>query len=105
MFRLLKRLFLLVGLAAVLFYGTHAYAAWRVRSALLDAGVSDRVAACMGKRMVKRLSFVQLMKLQALEGEKPTLGAWVRAVKKVDDSEVILVTTTSAALCKVGLAR
>lgn len=105
MVRLLKRLLLLVGLAVALFYGSHAYAAWRLHSALLDAGMSNRVATCMTKRMVKRLSLVQLMKLQALEGDKPTLGAWIRAVRKVDDSEVILVTTSSAALCKLGIAR
>ena len=105
MLRLLKRLLLLIGLAVVLFYGSHAYAAWRVRSALLDAGMSSRVATCMTKRMVKRLTLVQLMKLQALEGDKPTIGAWIRAVRKVGDSEVILVTTSSAALCKLGIAR
>lgn len=102
--RILKRFLLLVGLVVVLVVGAHFYAAWRLHSALIENGMSNRVATCMTKRMMKRLNLIQIVKLQKLEGEKPTLGAWVRAVKSVDDSEVILVTTSSAALCKTGLA-
>ncbi|WP_395333634.1 hypothetical protein WBP06_08125 [Novosphingobium sp. BL-8H] len=102
--RILKRILLLVGLVVVLVVGAHFYAAWRLHSALVENGMSNRVATCMTKRMMKRLSLIQIVKLQKLEGEKPTLGAWIRAVKSVDDREVILVTTTSAALCKTGLA-
>ncbi|TCM21889.1 hypothetical protein EDF56_101565 [Novosphingobium sp. PhB165] len=104
MTRFLKRILLLVGLAAVLFVGAHFYAGWRLHAALVANGMSDRVASCMTKRMMKRLTLFQLVKLQKLEGDKPTLGAWIHAVKGVDDSKVILVTTTSAALCKSGLA-
>lgn len=105
MLRTIKRILLLVALAVVLALGIHLYASWRVRTALVGAGLSDRVATCMSKRLVKRLSLLQLMKLRNLEGDKKTLGAWVRAVKAVNDSEVVLVTTSSAALCKTGLAR
>ncbi|WP_395394643.1 hypothetical protein WBP07_05085 [Novosphingobium sp. BL-8A] len=102
--RILKRILLLVGLVVVLVVGAHFYAAWRLHSALVENGMSNRVATCMTKRMMKRLNLIQIVKLQKLEGEKPTLGAWIHAVKSVDDREVILVTTTSAALCKTGLA-
>ena len=105
MLRTVKRTLLLVALLAALALGIHLYAGWRVRSALVGAGMSDRVATCMSKRLVERLSLLQLMKLQNLEGDKKTLGAWVRAVKSVNDSEVVLVTASSAALCKTGLAR
>lgn len=37
----------------------------RVRSALVDAGLSDANAACMADRMTDRLSIGQLQKLQA----------------------------------------
>ncbi|WP_313441921.1 hypothetical protein [Novosphingobium sp.] len=104
MLRNLKRFLLLAVLLVTLVFGAHLYVGWRVRSALIEAGMSDRVATCMSRRMVKRLSFPQLIRLQKLEGDKKTLGAWVRAVKAVDDSEVIVVTTTSAALCKTGIA-
>lgn len=77
----------------------------RVKSALLDAGLSDRNAACMADRMTDRLSLSQLRKLEALRGEKRTLVEYVDAVRRVGDAEVLGVTASSAALCTTGLAR
>ena len=105
MMKMVKRALMLVGILALLAVSAHLYAGWRVRAALLDAGMSARVSTCMARRMVRQLSFVQLQKLQALEGDKPTPGARLRALREVDDPKVILVTTASAALCKVGIAR
>ena len=105
MTRAVKRLLILIGLAAVLVAGVHAYAAWRLHSALREAGMSQQVSVCMTRRLMKRLDLLQLRKLQKLEGDKPSLDAWVRAVDAVDDREVVLVTASSAALCSTGLAR
>lgn len=102
---LLKRLLILVGLAVVLWFGALWYAQYRVSTAFAEAGMNDKAAACMGHRLVKRLSFVQLAKLQAFQEEKHTLGGLIRAVRKIDDSEVIAVTTSSVALCTTGLAK
>jgi len=77
----------------------------RVRSALLDSGLSERNADCMAQRMVDRLTIGQLRKLEALQGEKRSLADYVIAVRKVGDAEVIGVTASSAALCTTGLAR
>ncbi len=77
----------------------------RVKSALLDAGLSDRNAACMADRMTDRLSIGQLRKLEALRGEKRSLADYVATVRQLGDAEVIGVTTSSAALCATGLAR
>ena len=77
----------------------------RVRSALLDAGLSPRNADCMAHRMVDRLSIDQLRKLEALRGKKRSLAEYVVAVRRVGDPEVIGVTASSAALCTTGLAR
>ena len=77
----------------------------RVRSALLDAGLSQRNADCMAARMVDRLSISQLRKLERLQGEKRSLSDYVAAVRRVGDSEAIAVTASSAALCTTGLAR
>ncbi len=77
----------------------------RVRSALLDAGLSERNADCMAHRMVERLTIRQLRKLEALQGDKRSLADYVVAVRKVGDAEVIGVTASSAALCTTGLAR
>lgn len=104
MLRLLKRLLLLVGLLALLWFGAHAYAAHRVRVAFGEAGMGDRAAACMGKRLTRRLSLLQLRKLAALESEEHTVAGLLRAVDRIDDGKVIAVTTSSAALCVTGLA-
>lgn len=39
----------------------------RIRSALMDAGLSKPIAACMADRMVDRLSLVQLNRLNGLK--------------------------------------
>jgi hypothetical protein len=76
-----------------------------VRSALVEAGLSKKNAACMADRMTDRLSLEQLMKLRALKGSKRSLADYVAAVRRVGDGEVIAVTTSSAALCTTGLAQ
>jgi len=86
-----------------------AIAESRVRSALSDAGLSDRNADCMSQRMVDRLTIAQLKKLERLkartgERERPvTLAQYVERVRRVGDAEVIAVTASSAGLCAVGL--
>ena len=81
----------------------------RVRSALVDAGLSQRNANCMAARMVDRLTIGQLRKLEQLrarpgERERPvTIDQYVERVRRVGDAEVVAVTATSAGLCAVGL--
>ena len=81
----------------------------RVRSALVEAGLSDKNADCMAARMVDRLTIGQLKKLEELraragERERPiTIGEYLERVRRVGDSEVIAVTASSAGLCAVGL--
>lgn len=77
----------------------------RVRSALIDAGLSEKDADCMARRMVDRLSIAQLRKLEELKGEKQSLGDYLDAVERVGDAEAIAVTASSAALCTTGIAR
>jgi len=74
----------------------------RVRSALVDSGLSPETSACMAHRMVDRLSIAQLRKLQALRGPKRTLADYVIAVRRVGDRQVLEVTASSAALCATG---
>ncbi|QWC56365.1 hypothetical protein F7D01_04025 [Erythrobacter sp. 3-20A1M] len=82
----------------------------RVRSALLDAGLSRNNADCMAERMVDRLTIDQLKKLEGMkarrgESDKPTsLRDFVNRVRRVGDGEVVTVTASSAALCYTGLA-
>ena len=77
----------------------------QVKSAMIDAGLSERNSACMAERMTDRLSLGQLQKLKGLRGEKRSLGDYVGAVRRVSDAEALAVTASSAALCSTGLAR
>ena len=74
----------------------------QVRSALVDAGLSDGISTCMARRMVDRLTISQLRKLRALQGPKRTIPEYVDAVRRVGDREVLEVTASSAALCATG---
>ena len=74
----------------------------RVKSALVESGLSDANASCMAERMTDKLTILQLRKLQALRGEKRSLSDYVAAVRKVNDPEVLAVTATSAAVCASG---
>jgi hypothetical protein len=76
----------------------------RVRSALVDAGLPQPIAACMAERMTDRLSIAQLKKLQVLQSPKRSLADYVFAVRRLNDSELLSVTAGSAALCATGLA-
>ena len=76
----------------------------QVKSAMIDAGLSERNSACMATRMTDRLSLIQLNKLRKLKGGKRTLFDYVAAVRRVGDAEAIEVTASSAALCASGLA-
>lgn len=77
----------------------------QVKSAMIDAGLSEPNAACMATRMTDRLSLVQLNKLKQLRGEKQSLADYVAAVRRVGDAEALSVTASSAALCATGLAK
>lgn len=77
----------------------------QVKSAMIDAGLSEPNAACMATRMTDRLSLIQLNKLKQLRGEKQSLADYVTAVRWVGDAEALSVTASSAALCATGLAK
>jgi len=76
----------------------------RVRSALVEAGLSEGNADCMAERMTDRLSWSQLMKLNKLKGERRSLADYLAAARKIDDPEIWGVTGSAAALCAIGLA-
>ncbi|WP_374280026.1 hypothetical protein [Novosphingobium sp.] len=76
----------------------------QVKSAMIDAGLSEPNAACMATRMTDRLTLGQLNKLKQLKGEKRGLMDYVSAVRRVGDAEALQVTASSAALCATGLA-
>lgn len=77
----------------------------QVKSALMDAGLSEPNSACMADRMTDQLSIGQLQKLKKLKGANRSIPEFVSAVRRVNDAEALQVTTSSAALCITGLAR
>lgn len=76
----------------------------QVKSAMLDAGLSEPNADCMATRLTDRLSLGQLQKLKQLKGDKRSLADYAAAVRRVGDTEAVAVTASSAALCATGLA-
>ncbi|WP_298286359.1 hypothetical protein [Novosphingobium sp.] len=76
----------------------------KVRSALVDAGLSDANAACMATRMTDRLSLGQLSRLKSLQAPKRSLSDYVLTVRRLGDAELLGVTTSAAALCATGFA-
>ncbi|AXB76826.1 hypothetical protein [Novosphingobium sp. P6W] len=105
MTRLITAAVLIAVLAAALWYGTHWYAEQRLRTAFAEAGMTDEAAACMGRRLVQRLSLGQLRKLAALQEEHRSLHGVVKAVERMDDPRITKVTASSALLCTTGFAR
>lgn len=77
----------------------------RLRTGLVDAGLSQRVAGCMAERMVDRLSLLQLRRIGSLATLKDknasdlSLNQFLFKVRALKDSEILAVTTSSAAVC------
>ena len=79
----------------------------RVRTALMDAGLSQPIAACMADRMVDRLSLIQLNKLNGLKKlrgqdmRKVTVEQFLRRTRALQDPEILGVATSSGLICAV----
>ncbi|MGQ3101587.1 MAG: hypothetical protein CVT78_07400 [Alphaproteobacteria bacterium HGW-Alphaproteobacteria-17] len=77
----------------------------RLRTGLVNAGLSKPIAACMAERMVDRLSLLQLRRLGSLASLKDknasdlSLNQFLHKVRALKDPEILTVTTSSAALC------
>lgn len=67
----------------------------RIRTTLIDAGLSQPIAACMADRMVDRLSLVQLNKLNGLKKlrgqdmRKVTVEEFLRRTRSLQDPEIL----------------
>jgi hypothetical protein len=80
----------------------------RIRTALVDAGLSKPVAGCMADRMVDRLSLGQLNKLRGLgkfqdkKAKKLSIEEFVKRTKALQDPEILGVVTSSGVICAVS---
>jgi hypothetical protein len=79
----------------------------RVRTALMDAGLSTPIASCMADRMVDRLSLVQLNRLSGLKKlrgqnmRKLTVEEFLKRTRSLQDPEILGVVTSSGLICAV----
>ncbi len=80
----------------------------RVRTALLDAGLSRPVATCMAQRMIDRLSIAQLRRLSSLSSLKGqpigelTVGEFLRHARALGDPRILGVVTTAGLGCAIA---
>ena len=79
----------------------------RVRTALMDAGLSQPIAACMADRIVGRLSLIQLNKLSGLKKlrgqdmRKITVEDFLKRTRSLQDPEILGVVSSSGLICAV----
>jgi len=79
----------------------------RVRTALMDAGLSKPIATCMADRMVDRLSLIQLNKLSGLKKlrgqnmRKITVDELLKRTRSLQDPEILGVVSSSGLICAV----
>lgn len=76
-----------------------------VRDGLMNAGIDRRTATCMADRMVHRLSLLQLRRMAGLGKARASrdLDQLLYRLRSLNDPEIVKVTASSAALCKLGL--
>ena len=94
-------LFLLLGPYALL--ASCAVPEARLRAGLVNAGLSEPMAACMAERMVDRLSLAQLRRIGDLPyaREERTVTGFLHRVRALRDPEILAVASASAAVCAI----
>jgi type IV pilus biogenesis protein CpaD/CtpE len=96
-----------IALVAVLALSACATPETRVRTALIDAGLSKPIASCMADRMVDRLSLIQLNRLSGLKKlrgqdmRKITVEEFLKRTRSLQDPEILGVVSSSGLICAV----
>ncbi len=76
----------------------------RIRTALTDAGLSQRLSGCMAKRMAHELSLGQLLKLRSLgsiRGQNLTVSDYIRRAGALRDPETLRIVTFAGIGCSL----
>ena len=87
------------------FGGFERVTAGRIETALVERGVPQPVAACMGTRLSERLTISQLRELERIGEREAEAGVptstveFLERIRSVEDQELIEVVGTSAAIC------
>ena len=96
-----------IALASVLSLSACATPETRVRTALMDAGLSKPISACMADRMVDRLSLIQLNKLSSLkklrsrDASKLSIDEFLKRTRSLQDPEILGVVSSSGLICAI----
>lgn len=77
----------------------------RVRTALVNAGLSPRMSECMAQKMVDKLTITQLRQLGevAKAGKARNVGDFLDDIRAIHDPRTISVTTRAALGCSLKL--
>ena len=80
----------------------------RLRTGLMDAGLSQPMASCMAQRMTDRLSVTQLRRLSALaktgelDPRRTSYDKLMHHIRALGDPEILQVTGSAALGCSLG---
>ncbi len=95
------------GLALIAGLAACATPETRVRNGLMSAGLSKPISSCMADRMVDRLSYAQIDKLNGLGKLRKrdpgdiSVNEFVKRTKALQDPEILGVVTSSGLICAV----
>jgi hypothetical protein len=91
----------LLALAALTLLASCAVPEARLRSGLVNAGLSRPMAACMAERMVDRLSLAQLRRIGDLPyaRDERTVTGFVRRVRALRDPEIVTASASATTVC------
>jgi len=75
----------------------------RLLAGLVNAGLSEPMAACMAERMVDRLSLAQLRRIGDLPyaRDERTVAGFLHRVRALRDTQILTVSSAAAAVCAV----
>jgi hypothetical protein len=92
-----------IALAVLLVLSACAIPEARLRTGLVNAGLSQPMAACMAERMVDRLSLAQLRRIGDLPyaRDERTVSGFLHRVRALRDPEIWTVSSSTAAVCAV----
>lgn len=77
----------------------------RLRTGLINAGLSQPMAACMAQRMADRLSLIQLRRIGDLPyaSSSGSVSEFLHRIRSLGDPQILSVSSSAAALCAVGM--
>ncbi len=80
----------------------------RLRTGLIEAGLSRNQSGCMAQRMVDRLSLIQLRRIASLKNfgsdsvRGMTVDRFLHNIRSLQDPEILAVTTRAALGCAIS---